>query len=61
MAIFNNTIKCKHCGDILKSETVHDFKMCSCGKVGVDGGEEYLRRVGHPDDFEELSIVILEE
>jgi hypothetical protein len=25
----------------------HDFKTCSCGKTSIDGGTDYLRRVGH--------------
>lgn len=53
-----NKIKCKKCGDIIKSTRVHDFKWCSCGAVAVDGGHEYLRRVGNKEDFEELSDYI---
>jgi hypothetical protein len=32
----------------------HDFKFCKCGAVAVDGGKDYLRRVGNKDDYEEL-------
>ena len=39
--IKRNRIKCNHCGDIIESEYVHDFKSCSCGKVSVDGGDDY--------------------
>ena len=53
-----NAIKCKHCNQELTSYSVHDFKMCKCGKVGVDGGREYLKRIGNPSDYEELSLVI---
>lgn len=56
--ISKNSIKCKHCGDILVSKSRHDYKMCSCGKCGVDGGLDYLRRsfiTSPEDDFEELS------
>ncbi|WP_431602801.1 DUF7695 domain-containing protein [Faecalibacterium prausnitzii] len=38
-----------------ESCTVHDFKFCSCGSCAVDGGHEYLRRCGNPEDWEELS------
>ena len=44
--IKTNKIKCKKCGDIIESTSVHDFKWCSCGTVAVDGGHEYLRRLG---------------
>lgn len=53
--IYLNKIKCKICGDVLVSEDVHDFKMCRCKSVGVDGGNSYLRRTGNPEDIEELS------
>lgn len=39
-----NRIQCTYCGAIITSETVHDYKKCSCGVVAVDGGHEYLRR-----------------
>ena len=29
--IIRNAIRCKNCGDIIESKTVHDFKFCSCG------------------------------
>lgn len=56
--IKTNKIRCKKCGDIIESTNVHDFKWCSCGMVAVDGGLEYLRRVGYQEDFEELSQYI---
>ena len=56
--IIENKIKCKHCGDIIESKHVHDFKWCSCGAVAVDGGHYYLSRSfkNSIDDFEELSV-----
>lgn len=53
--IRTNRIKCKKCGNIIESTNVHDFKWCSCKSVAVDGGREYLRRLGNPEDYEELS------
>lgn len=50
-----NRIKCKYCGDIIESISVHDFKFCSCGKVAIDGGKHYLKRTGNPNDWDELS------
>ena len=35
--ITRNAIRCKKCGDIIESKTVHDFKFCSCGSCAVDG------------------------
>ena len=56
--IRTNKIKCRKCEDIIESIDVHDFKRCSCGAVAVDGGREYLRRIGNKEDFEELSHFI---
>ena len=56
--IRTNKIKCRKCGDIIESIDVHNFKWCSCGAVAVDGGREYLRRVGNKEDFEKLSHFI---
>ena len=53
--IIRNAIRCKKCGDVIESKTVHDFKFCSCGSCAVDGGLDYLRRCGNREDWEELS------
>lgn len=59
--IKKNAIQCKVCGDIIESKSVHDFKMCSCGACGVDGGREYLRRIGDADKWKELSVCTPDE
>ena len=56
--ILSNQILCWKCGDRPYSAHVHDFKHCECGAIAVDGGMSYLRRLGNPEDIEELSIVI---
>ena len=43
--ILVNKIRCKKCGDIIESKSVHDFNFCKCESVAVDGGHDYLRRV----------------
>lgn len=53
-----NRVRCLHCNDIIESLTVHDFQTCMCGKVIVDGGRDYMRRV-YPaspagDHYEEM-------
>lgn len=53
--ILANKIQCKKCNDIIESKNVHDFKWCTCKSIAVDGGLEYLRRVGNPEDIIELS------
>lgn len=44
--IVQNAVICKKCNDFIVSKTVHNYVTCSCGAVAVDGGQEYLRRVG---------------
>lgn len=54
--LVKNIIKCNHCGDVLQSFYVHDFKQCSCGRVFIDGGLDYARRgFIYTDDYTELS------
>jgi hypothetical protein len=33
----------------------HDFVTCTCGSISVDGGQEYLRRVGAIDACVDMS------
>lgn len=56
--ILFNRIQCKQCKEIIESNSVHECIFCKCGAVGVDGGKEYLRRIGSIEDIEELSVWI---
>ena len=56
--IKTNKIQCRHCGDVIESRNVHDFKFCSCRACFVDGRHEYLRRgykTSPEEDYVELS------
>ena len=53
--IILNSALCRNCGDTLISQHVHDFKLCQCKMIGVDGGREYLKRIGDPSSIVELS------
>ena len=53
--ILVNKIQCNKCKDIIESKYVHDFKWCSCKSIAVDGGVEYLRRLGNLEYIIELS------
>lgn len=54
--IIQNEAKCRKCDDIIWSGSRHDFKTCECGAISVDGGMDYIRRVGEPEDIEERSL-----
>ena len=57
MKIIINKIRCKKCNDIIESKTANDFKKCKCGAVAIDGGKQYLKRLGKLEDIEELSVI----
>jgi HD-like signal output (HDOD) protein len=44
--IVQNAVICNKCGDFIVSKHRHDFVTCKCDAIAVDGGQEYLRRVG---------------
>lgn len=54
--IWINAVKCKKCGEVIRSKNRHDFRWCSCKSVAVDGGSWYTKRVfTEPNCYEELS------
>lgn len=55
--IISNKIKCKKCGDIIESKSTNDYKRCSYGVAAIDGGKDYLKRIGNEEDYKELSII----
>lgn len=54
--ILRNQARCLQCGDFIMSVYRHDLKRCKCGELAVDGGVDYVRRLGN--NYEELSISI---
>ena len=52
-----NKAQCRKCGDVIWSQSVHDFVSCECGAIFVDGGTSY-QRSGADDlhNFIDLSI-----
>lgn len=55
--IYRNSAKCLNCGDELVSFRRHDFKTCSCGRLSVDGGHSYARRLSNDGAFIDTSII----
>lgn len=53
-AIIRNSAICGQCGEHIVSQTIHDYRTCSCGESSVDGGSIYLKRWGRALD---ISIV----
>ncbi|OAK19330.1 hypothetical protein A6281_27310 [Bacillus wiedmannii] len=52
--IKRNALQCRKCGDVIESKFTRDFKYCSCRSIAVDGGLEYGRMTGDPEDIIEL-------
>lgn len=60
--ILYNAIKCDGCREVIVSTHTHDFKWCRCPedsyfRCAVDGGYEYLKRLGN-GQWDELSVVV---
>lgn len=47
-----NRGKCKSCGDIIESFHRYDYVECKCGKIAVDGGNDYFGVIAH--DFSDF-------
>lgn len=54
--IIRNAAQCLRCGDVVESLDRQQLTECRCGAVAVDGGYEYLRRLGRREDRLELSV-----
>lgn len=44
--IWDNSIECTKCGDIVRSRNEHDYKHCKCGATAIDGGSWEVRSKG---------------
>ena len=53
--IIENKAQCKKCQDIIESKSTNDLKRCSCGSIAVDGGLDYIKRLGNLDNIIELT------
>ena len=52
-----HAIHCKRCLETIESTGPRDFKYCSCGAVGIDGGiADGNRILGDPSDIEDRSV-----
>lgn len=55
--VYLNQAACTLCNDIIISRNKHDYNVCKCGNLSVDGGSWYLKRsVKGADSWKEMSI-----
>lgn len=57
MRIIRNAARCRKCKEVIESRHRHDFVMCRCESIHVDGGKAYLKGGGDFSLFEDLSEV----
>lgn len=50
----HNRLQCAKCLDVIESKSVHDFKLCTCQSIFVDGGLDYPRWGGEPENIIDL-------
>lgn len=55
--IFENSARCKKCGDYIRSNSKRDFKKCKCENVSVDGGSWNAHRM-YKDSKKAKSVII---
>ena len=55
--IIRNAIRCKKCGEVIESETVHDFKFCGCGASAVGGPGAPIKIAGAGKELSEVEKV----
>lgn len=61
MVIMKNAVKCKVCGSHIRINTEYDYIPCACGAIAVDGGPEYVRIIGDPNNWEIVTIPVSKE
>lgn len=49
-------IQCNKCKNIIYSRCRHDFHSCECGACSIDGGFDYIRVIGKPEDFNTIKV-----
>lgn len=58
--ILRNAVYCRGCRKVIESKSRHDYVECDCGNA-VDGGLDYLRRVGDIAKMVDLSCYVEED
>ena len=55
--VVRNAARCRRCDTVVESRHRHDFVWCACGAIFVDGGTDYIRWGGNPEDFEPMAVI----
>jgi ribosomal protein S27AE len=55
VSVVRNRAQCAKCGVVIESKHRHDWVACACGAIFVDGGHDYARRGGNPEDIIDMT------
>lgn len=53
--ILRNRARCRKCNTIIESKHGWHFVQCDCKAIFLDGGKNYVRCGGYPEDIELLT------
>ena len=51
-----HAVMCRLCKETIESLYVHDYKLCACKSVGIDGGIKDGRLIGSLEHMENRSV-----
>lgn len=53
-----HAVMCRRCKETIESsdKNAHDYKVCACGSVGIDGGIKDGRLIGSLEHMENRSV-----
>ena len=54
--VVSNQMRCEICGEFIESTYRHDYRKCSCGNIGVDGGHDYARQTRRTERFSDYTV-----
>ena len=54
--IIRNSAHCDVCDEEIESTHRHDFVMCTCRNIAVDGGKDYFKRSWDKGPWHDTSI-----
>ena len=54
--IIRNSAHCDVCDEEIESTYRHDFVMCTCRNIAVDGGKDYFKRSWDKGPWHDTSI-----
>ena len=51
-----DALECNNCHSVIFSRARHDFRWCACKRIAIDGGFDYCKISGNPQDVGYVSF-----